>query len=97
MFLIPYYSHNNVAINFKMKTYNLIFLRNSKIVLSKKTYSDWKDIQTEFDDYMSSIDFESKEDLIEYLCADYKIDLELINSQINKLESSELEKIELTI
>ena len=80
-----------------MKTYNLIFLRNSKIVLSKKTYSDWKDIQTEFDDYMSSIDFESKEDLIEYLCADYKIDLELINSQINKLESSELEKIELTI
>ncbi len=80
-----------------MKSYNLIFLRNTKVILSKKTYSDWKDIQAEFDDYMSSLDFESKEDLIEYLNLDYKIEAKLIKSQIGEMENSGLEKIELTI
>ena len=89
--------HKTVAINFEMKPYNLIFLRNSKVVLSRKAYFDWKDIQAEFDDYMSSLDFESTEDLIEYLNIYYKIEPELIKSQINKIENSELEKIELTI
>ena len=80
-----------------MKSYNLIFLRNSKVILSKKTYSDWKDIQAEFENYMSSLNFESKEDLIEYLNLDYKIGTKLIKSQIGEMENSGLEKIELTI
>ena len=80
-----------------MKLYNLIFLRNSKVILSKKTYSNWKDIQAEFDNYISSLNFESKEDIIEYLNLDYKIETELIKSQISEMENSELEKIELTI
>ena len=80
-----------------MKSYNLIFLRNSKVILSKKTYSDWKDIQADFDDYMSSLNFESKEDLIKYLNLDYKIETELIKFQIGEMENFRLEKIELTI
>ena len=80
-----------------MKSYNLIFLRNSKVVLSKKNYSDWKEIQNEFEEYMSSLDFESVEDLIDYLNLDYKVEPELIKSQLIKIENSELEKIELTI
>ncbi len=72
-------------------------MRNSKVILSKKTYSDWKEIQIEFDDYMSSLNFESKVDLIEYLNIDYKFNPKIIKSQINKIENSKLEKIELTI
>lgn len=72
-------------------------MSNSKVVLSKKTYFDWKEIQTEFDNYMSSLDFESIADLVEYLSFDYKVEPELIKSQIIKIENSELEQIELKI
>ena len=80
-----------------MKSYNLIFLRNSKVILSKKTYSDWKEIQTEFDDYMSSLEFESTEDLIEYLSFNYKISLEEIKSQINIINTDESSQIEINL
>tara|TARA_R110002072_G_scaffold241046_1_gene399836 strand:- start:3619 stop:3861 length:243 start_codon:yes stop_codon:yes gene_type:complete len=80
-----------------MKSYNLIFLRNSKVILSKKTYSDWKEIQTKFDDYMSSLDFESTEDLIEYLSFNYKISLDQIKSQINKINTAESSQIEINL
>ena len=72
-------------------------MRNSKVILSKKTYSDWKEIQNEFEEYMSSIDFKSEGDLIEYLIMDYNAEPELIKAQITKMKTSELEKIELTI
>jgi hypothetical protein len=80
-----------------MKAYNLIFLRNSKVVLSKKAYSDWKEIQTEYEDYMSSLEFKSTEDLIEYLSFDYKISPEQIKSQIDRIKTTELEQIEISI
>jgi ribosomal protein S18 len=80
-----------------MKSYNLIFLRNSKVILSKKTYSDWKEIQTEFNDYMSSLDFKSTEDLIEYLTSDYKISSEQLQEQVDKIETAESKQIELNL
>ena len=80
-----------------MKSYNLIFLRNSKVILSNKTYSDRKEIQQEFDDYMSSLNFDSTEDLIEYLSFNYKISLEQIKSQINKINTVKSSQIEIKL
>ena len=42
-----------------MNQYNLIFLRSNKMLLSRKTYSDWREIQDEYEDYMTSLDFEA--------------------------------------
>ena len=80
-----------------MKLYNLIFLRNSKVILSKKTYYDWKEIQTEFDDYMSSLEFETSDVLIEYLSSNYKFSLEQIKSELNKIYTDKSSQIEINL
>ena len=33
----------------------IIFLRNNGIILSKKKYIDWREIQDEYEDYMTSL------------------------------------------
>ncbi len=80
-----------------MKKYNLIFLRNSKVILSKKAYSNWTEIQDEFDGYLSSLDFETIDDLIEYLNSDYKIKREQIKNQIDKINMVESNYIEINL
>ena len=79
-----------------MNQYNLIFLRNSKVILSRKKYSTWKEVQNDFEDYMTSLDFESIDNLIEYLSFDYKLSQEII-SNVEKIKISELEQIELNL
>ncbi len=46
---------------------------------------------------MSSLDFESTEDLIEYLSFDYKISPENIKTQIDRIKTTELEQIEINL
>lgn len=80
-----------------MKPYHLIFLRDSKVILSKKSYLDWKEVQTDYHNYMSSLDFDSTENVIEYLTFDYKIPSEIIKNKVEEIESTELEHIELKL
>jgi len=42
-----------------MKRYNLIFLRDNKVLLSQKAYVEWHEIQEEYDYYMASLDFDT--------------------------------------
>jgi hypothetical protein len=79
----------------KMKTYHLIFLRNSTLILSKKTYEDWQAIQTEFDDYMTSLNFDSLEEVNEFLSFEYNISTELIKTQTDKIINIEWVEIEI--
>jgi hypothetical protein len=58
-----------------MKKYSLIHLRSEKFILSKKNYLDWKEIQNDYDDYMTSIEFETLEELNDYLSIEYKLSL----------------------
>ncbi len=35
--------------------FHLIFLRVGAVLLSRKPYADWREIQDEWDDYMTSL------------------------------------------
>ncbi|MDE5995744.1 MAG: hypothetical protein K2G56_02385 [Eubacterium sp.] len=50
---------------------HLIYLRN-EIVLSKKHYNHWKEIQDEYDDYVTNMFFSTSQDLISFFKKDFK-------------------------
>ena len=80
-----------------MKQYNIIFLRNDKMLLSRKKYSDWREIQDEYDDYMTSLDFESIMDVEEYIRMDYNLTSDKAKSEVKKLNDSTKETIEILL
>jgi hypothetical protein len=68
-----------------LKKYNLIYLRSNKLRLSRKQYSSWKEIQDEYNDYMTSLSFESLNDIINYLKLDYGLTLDKAKNEIKNL------------
>ncbi len=74
-----------------MKRYNIIFTRDSKVLLSSKKYKDWKEIQDMYENYMTSLDFDTLDEISDYLISEYKLSGEKadnlvkpINGLINK-------------
>ena len=67
------------------------------MLLSRKQYSDWREIQDEYDDYMVSLDFETLTEIEEYLKSDYKISTEKAKQEVNKLNDSTEETLEIEI
>lgn len=80
-----------------MNQYNLIFLRSNKMLLSRKTYSDWREIQDEYEDYMTSLDFEAIMDVEEYIKVDYKLTTDKAKYEVKKLINSTKDTIEIEI
>lgn len=78
-----------------MKKFNLIFLRNNKILLSKKEYSNWREIQDEYEFYVASLDFESLDDIQQFIEFDYKLSAEKAQKIISEINNSNIEIIEL--
>lgn len=73
-----------------MKKYNLIFLSNIKLLLSKRIFNSWKEIQSFYDDYMTSIEFNSLEEVNDYLCIEYNLTIEqasILTAKINAAEN----------
>jgi len=77
--------------------FNLIFLRNSKLILSNKKYQNWKEIQTEYNEYMTSLNFEKIKEIKEYLTIEYKLKTEKVNELVNEKELNKEEQIVLKI
>lgn len=67
------------------------------MLLSRKHYSDWKEIQSEYEDYMTSLDFRTLEDIEFYIKMDYKLSLEKIRQEINRIDTSSGETTEIEI
>jgi hypothetical protein len=80
-----------------MEKYNLIFLRSDKTLLSRKHYSDWREIQDEYKDYLASLDFESLQDIEEYIKVDYKLTSEKAKQEVNKINESSIDTIEIEV
>lgn len=80
-----------------MKKYNLIFLRSDKMLLSRKQYSDWREIQDEYDDYMASLDFESLLDVQDYIKLDYKLTLDKAKQEVNRINETSDDTVEIDI
>ncbi len=78
-----------------MKKFNLIFLRSDKMLLSRKQYSDWREIQDKYDDYMASVDFETLIDVQNYIKMDYKLTADKAQKEINKLNESSNDIVEI--
>jgi hypothetical protein len=50
---------------------HLIYLRPGGMILSRKSYSDWREIQAEYEDYMTSLGLFSEEGLLDFFSEEY--------------------------
>lgn len=80
-----------------MKKYNIIFLRDDKMLLSKKPCASWKEIQDEHEQYMTSLGFETLEAIRDYIIKEYKLERDDAVRMIHKFVESSLETMELKI
>ncbi len=80
-----------------MKKFNLIFLRSGKVFISKKQYSDWKEIPNEFDDYVTNVGFDSLDEIKDYIQFDYKLTEEKAFKESSKISESNSEYVEIEL
>ena len=52
----------------------LIYLKPDRMLLSRKQYSDWREIQDEYESYMTSVGPFSIEELMKFLSEEYGSD-----------------------
>lgn len=72
--------------------YNIIYLK-SEVILSKKQFESWRDIQELYEDYKASLKFETIDEVNDFLSSEYRIDDEStkkITENIYHEESIEL-------
>ncbi len=77
-----------------MKNINLIYLRNGKILLDFNKYHHWKKIQEQYDEYMTSMDFQELHQIIEFLKTENNLSddkTQQIIEKINKTTESVIE------
>ena len=74
-----------------------IVFTKSKMLLSKKRYESWREIQNEYEDYVASLGPWSEVDVAEYLRDDHP-DLDPPGSeQVKKLVTGQSEVVVLTV
>lgn len=67
-----------------------IIYTESEIVLSKKDYASWQEVQQDFPDYKASLGPWLDNDVVEYLDAEYSNILPSAHTQVTALRGSEL-------
>lgn len=80
-----------------MKPFSLIFLDSDKLLLTKKPYANWQSISDDYQDHLTSIGFESLEEIEEYIKIEYKLSSEQAKSEVDKLRNSDAETIEINL
>jgi hypothetical protein len=53
---------------------HLIYLKPDRMLLSRKQYSDWREIQDEYESYLTSVGSFSVEELVNFLSEEYGSD-----------------------
>ncbi|MBK7213676.1 MAG: hypothetical protein IPH88_10375 [Bacteroidales bacterium] len=81
----------------KLRQINLIYPRKGKMILTTKTYYHWRQLQSEFDDYMASLTFETMDELIEFLKDEYKLTREEITAELAKHQLQNPVTVELNL
>ena len=75
---------------------NIIYLRSGSMLLSRKLYRDWREIQDEFEDYQTSLGPWSISEVLEFLQWDYPaLMTEGQQARITQFIESEEEQMEL--
>ena len=73
-----------------------IIYTKSKMLLSKRCYSSWREIQNEYDDYMASLEFATTEEIEDFLEREYSTLEPSAKSQIANFIASDAETKEIT-
>ncbi len=76
-----------------MSKYNLIYLKSHKTILSKKLYTDWKDIKADYPDYFRSLSFNSSMEIEQYLQMEFNLSPEKVKMEVRKITDSEDEAV----
>lgn len=79
-----------------MNKYNLLFLKE-KMLLSIKKYNSWQQIQEEYGNYITSLNFGKFEEVIDYLALEYKLTEMEAENLISDINTGNKEIIDLTI
>ncbi|RXQ91011.1 hypothetical protein EO244_12980 [Ancylomarina salipaludis] len=67
------------------------------MLLTKKLYSDWTEIQGEYEDYMASLDFNTLNEIEEYIRVDYKLTANKAKQEVNKINIALNDTIEIEL
>lgn len=54
-----------------MVTLHIVYLRQGGVLLSRKVYADWREIQSEFEDFMASLGPWAEDEVVEFLTGEY--------------------------
>ena len=73
---------------------HIVFLE-SGVLVSKKTYADWREIQEDFSDYKASLGPWKQDEVVEWLEFEYSNLSPSASEQIRSLMSSDSESVEL--
>jgi hypothetical protein len=74
---------------------HLIYLRSGPLVVTRKAYPDWRQIQDEYADYMTSLGPMSLEEAIEYLRDEHPDTLAGDLERLEALANGEAETVSL--
>ena len=67
---------------------NVIYLRSGGMVLSKKNFASWRDIQDEYEDYMASLGPWTVEEMIDFLGTEYQLNPPFTEQQVRQFVKS---------
>ncbi|MCX6119090.1 MAG: hypothetical protein NT027_16255 [Proteobacteria bacterium] len=76
-------------------TLHIIFT-NEIVILSKKGYRNWREIQDEFESYKASLGPWTEKETIEWLCTEYPNLKPSAHEQVSKFVSDQSEMTKLT-
>ena len=66
----------------------IIYLRDGRMLVSKKVYSSWREIQDEYEAYMTSLGPWTVEAVLDYLRTDYPDSADRMREAVMHLEST---------
>ncbi len=67
------------------------------MLLSNQRFSNWREIQAHYTDYKASLEFETIEEVMDYIAFDYKVSKSFIHQQAESLFNLDLNQIEINI
>ena len=74
---------------------HLIYLRDGRILVSRKEYANWKEIQAEYEAYMASLGPWPLEEVVDFLTTEYSKAGERIRDAVIAFAKSQMESCEL--
>ena len=79
----------NWRINMSQTELHIVFLRAGPMVLTKKPYQSWREIQDEYEDYMTSLGPWLATDVLTFIKEEYPTDPPFTRSQIDTFMASD--------